>query len=102
MTPSPSGSASSDPRPGAPDSSSEDQGERASSSPESRTVRALGFSGGLLALIAVACGMVMLVVKAAGGHPSPVLTQMLLLLLPLAFVELMAALLLEVRRRRRI
>ena len=70
-------------------------------SAESRIFAFLCRSGAALAVIAVVCGVVMLLLKAIGEQPTPLLAQALLILLPLAFLELMAALALGVRRRRR-
>ncbi|MBE8528027.1 hypothetical protein ILP97_63040, partial [Amycolatopsis sp. H6(2020)] len=55
-----------------------------------------------LGVLAALVGVGMLVAKAFGAHPWPVISQIPLLMLPVAFLLLMAALVLAVRRRRRV
>lgn len=63
-------------------------------------VRALGITGGVLALISVICGVIMLILKWQVGHAPDVLSQIPLIVLPIAFVAFMAALWCAVMRRR--
>lgn len=72
-----------------------------SSSGESRAFAVTSALGGALAAVCVLVGVVMLLLKWAGFHPVPLVSQIPLLLLPVAFVLLMAALVIAVRRRRR-
>jgi hypothetical protein len=67
---------------------------------ESTAFTVLSVAGGVLAAICVVSGVAMLLLKAAGQHVVPLLSQIPLLLLPVAFVLLIVALLVAVRRRR--
>ena len=69
---------------------------------DARAVAVTAATGGILGVLAALVGVGMLVAKAFGAHPWPVISQIPLLLLPVAFLLLMAALVLAVRRRRRI
>lgn len=69
-------------------------------SKESAAFTALSIVGGVLAAVCVVSGVAMLLLKAAGQEVAPLLSQIPLLLLPVAFVLLIVALLIAVRRRR--
>ncbi|KTR39961.1 MULTISPECIES: hypothetical protein [Rothia] len=69
---------------------------------DSRALAVTAAAGGILGVLAALVGVGMLVAKAFGAHPWPVISQIPLLMLPVAFLLLMAALVLAVRRRRRV
>lgn len=69
---------------------------------DSRAVAVTAAAGGILGVLAALVGVGMLVAKAFGAHPWPVISQIPLLMLPVAFLLLMVALVLAVRRRRRV
>ena len=58
------------------------------------------FGGGILAVVCVICGVVMLLMKWAGAHPPALMSQIPLILLPVAFLALMVSIVLAVLRRR--
>lgn len=67
--------------------------------PYARAIRWLGAAGALLALICLLTGVAMLVMKWVGAAPPALMSQIPLVLLPVAFIALMAALILSVMRR---
>lgn len=67
--------------------------------PYTRAIRWLGVGGGILALLCLLSGIVMLIMKWAGVTPPAVMSQIPLVLLPVAFIALMIALGLAVLRR---
>ena len=67
--------------------------------PYARAIRWLGAGGGILALLCLLSGIVMLLMKGAGTTPPAVMSQIPLVLLPVAFIALMVALGLAVLRR---
>ena len=67
--------------------------------PYAGAIRWLGGAGALLALICVLTGVAMLVMKWVGAAPPALMSQIPLVLLPVAFIALMAALILSVMRR---
>lgn len=67
--------------------------------PYAGAIRWLGAAGALLALICLLTGVVMLVMKWVGAAPPALMSQIPLVLLPVAFIALMAALILSVMRR---
>ena len=67
--------------------------------PYTRAFRWLGVGGGILALLCLFSGIVMLIMKWAGVTPPAVMSQIPLVLLPVAFIALMIALGLAVLRR---
>ncbi|MCA1170296.1 MYXO-CTERM domain-containing protein [Kocuria sp. AG109] len=87
---------SASPQPAAPTPSPRREGD------DSRAVAVTAAAGGILGVLAALVGVGMLVAKAFGAHPWPVISQIPLLMLPVAFLLLMAALILAVRRRRRV
>ena len=62
--------------------------------------RNIAFFGGILAVVCVICGVVMLLMKWAGAHPPALMSQIPLILLPVAFLALMVSIVLAVLRRR--
>ena len=73
--------------------------EVANELPYTRAIRWLGAGGGILALLCTLSGVAMLVLKWVDAHP-PVMSQVPLVLFPVAFIALMLALLLAVLRRK--
>ena len=71
--------------------------EVANELPYTRAIRWLGAGGGILALLCTLSGVAMLVLDA---HPPAVMSQVPLVLFPVAFIALMLALLLAVLRRK--
>lgn len=67
--------------------------------PYAGAIRWLGAAGALLALICLLTGVAMLVMKWVGAAPPALMSQIPLVLLPVAFIALMAALVLSVMRR---
>ncbi len=67
--------------------------------PYAGAIRWLGAGGALLALICLLTGVAMLVMKWVGAAPPALMSQIPLVLLPVAFIALMAALILSVMRR---
>ena len=67
--------------------------------PYAGAIRWLGAAGALLALICLLTGVAMLVMKWVGAAPPALMSQIPLVLLPVAFIALMAALILSVMRR---
>ena len=67
--------------------------------PSAGAIRWLGAAGALLALICLLTGVAMLVMKWVGAAPPALMSQIPLVLLPVAFIALMAALILSVMRR---
>ena len=67
--------------------------------PYAGAIRWLGAAGALLALICLLTGVAMLVMKWVGVAPPALMSQIPLVLLPVAFIALMAALILSVMRR---
>ena len=67
--------------------------------PYAGAIRWLGAAGALLALICLLTGVAMLVMKWVGAAPPALMSQIPLVLLPVAFITLMAALILSVMRR---
>ena len=67
--------------------------------PYAGAIRWLGAAGALLALICLITGVAMLVMKWVGAAPPALMSQIPLVLLPVAFIALMAALILSVMRR---
>ena len=67
--------------------------------PYAEAIRWLGAAGALLALICLLTGVAMLVMKWVGAAPPALMSQIPLVLLPVAFIALMAALILSVIRR---
>lgn len=79
------------------------QDSHASSDPDdSRAGLVTAVLGGALGVVCALCGVGMLVAKWMGFHPAPIVSQIPLLLFPVAFVLLMVALFLSMRRRRRL
>ena len=73
--------------------------EVANELPYTRAIRWLGAGGGILALLCTLSGVAMLVLKWVDAHPA-VMSQVPLVLFPVAFIALMLALLLAVLRRK--
>ena len=67
--------------------------------PYAGAIRWLGAAGAILALICLLTGVAMLVMKWVGVAPPALMSQIPLVLLPVAFIALMAALILSVMRR---
>ena len=67
--------------------------------PYAGAIRWLGAAGALLALICLLTGVAMLVMKWVGVAPPALMSQIPMVLLPVAFIALMAALILSVMRR---
>lgn len=67
--------------------------------PYAGAIRWLGAGGAILALICLLTGVAMLVMKWVGAAPPALMSQIPLVLLPVAFIALMAALILSVMRR---
>ena len=67
--------------------------------PYAGAIRWLGAAGALLALICLLTGVAMLVMQWVGAAPPALMSQIPLVLLPVAFIALMAALILSVMRR---
>lgn len=67
--------------------------------PYAGAIRWLGAAGALLALLCLLTGVAMLVMKWVGAAPPALMSQIPLVLLPVAFIALMAALILSVMRR---
>jgi len=67
--------------------------------PSAGAIRWLGAAGALLALLCLLTGVAMLVMKWVGATPPALMSQVPLILLPVAFIALMAALILSVMRR---
>ena len=67
--------------------------------PYAGAIRWLGASGAILALLCLLTGVAMLVMKWVGAVPPALMSQIPLVLLPVAFIALMAALILSVMRR---
>ena len=67
--------------------------------PYTRAIRWLGVGGGILALLCLLSGIVMHIMKWAGVTPPAAMSQIPLVLLPVAFIALMIALGLAVLRR---
>ncbi|WP_413041537.1 hypothetical protein ACLUU9_00700 [Rothia mucilaginosa] len=67
--------------------------------PYAGAIRWLGAAGALLALLCLLTGVAMLVMKWVGATPPALMSQVPLILLPVAFIALMAALILSVMRR---
>lgn len=63
-------------------------------------VRYLGITGGVLAVFSVLCGVIMLLMKWTTGSAPHILSQIPLIILPLAFIAFMAALWCAMMRRR--
>lgn len=63
-------------------------------------VRFLGIIGGVLALVSALCGVVMLLMKWFVGSAPDILSQIPLVVLPIAFLAFMGALVCAVVRRR--
>ena len=74
--------------------------EVANELPYTRAIRWLGAGGGILALLCTLSGVAMLVLKWVDAHPPAVMSQVPLVLFPVAFIALMLALLLAVLRRK--
>ena len=70
--------------------------EVANELPYTRAIRWLGAGGGILALLCTLSGVAMWV----DAHPPAVMSQVPLVLFPVAFIALMLALLLAVLRRK--
>ncbi|GGH61523.1 hypothetical protein [Rothia aerolata] len=68
--------------------------------PFTSAIRFLGALGGLCAIIGVASGVVMLLLMWATGSAPHILTQLSLLLVPLALLLLVIVMILSVLRRR--
>ena len=68
--------------------------------PYAGTIRTLGITGAVLAIISTISGVLMLCMKWAGASTPNILTQIPLLLFPLAFIALMAAMVFLVLQRR--
>ena len=68
--------------------------------PYTSAIRWLGFGGGALAILCVLSGVIMLLMKSAEKEVPALMSQIPLVLLPVAFMLLMAAIYLAVRRRR--
>lgn len=67
--------------------------------PYAGAIRWLGAGGAILALLCLLTGVAMLVMKWVGAAPPALMSQIPLVLLPVAFIALMAALILSVMRR---
>lgn len=67
--------------------------------PYAGAIRWLGAGGAILALLCLLTGIAMLVMKWVGAAPPALMSQIPLVLLPVAFIALMAALILSVMRR---
>ena len=67
--------------------------------PYAGAIRWLGAGGAILALLCLLTGVAMLVMKWVGATPPALMSQIPLVLLPVAFIALMAALFLSVMRR---
>jgi len=67
--------------------------------PSAGPIRWRGAAGALLALLCLLTGVAMLVMKWVGATPPALMSQIPLVLLPVAFIALMAALILSVMRR---
>ncbi|MBS4941049.1 MAG: hypothetical protein KHZ68_05175 [Rothia mucilaginosa] len=67
--------------------------------PYAGAIRWLGAAGAILALLCLLTGVAMLVMKWVGAAPPALMSQIPLVLLPVAFIALMAALILSVMRR---
>lgn len=63
--------------------------------------RFLGITGGILALLSFISGLSMLLMKWAGAAPPHLLSQLPLLVLPLAFVCFMLSIWCAIQRRRK-
>ena len=70
--------------------------------PYAGAIRWLGAGGAILALICLLTGVAMLVMKWVGAAPPALMSQIPLVLLPVAFIALMAALILSVMRRNKV
>lgn len=68
--------------------------------PYAGTIRALGVTGAVLAIISTVSGVLMLCMKWAGVATPNILTQIPLLFFPLAFIALMIAMAFLVLQRR--
>lgn len=68
--------------------------------PYTHTIRWLSAGGGLLAILCAVLGVAMLLLKWAGSHPAAIISQVPLVLFPVAFITLMFALILSVLRRK--
>lgn len=68
--------------------------------PYAGTIRALGVTGAVLAIISTISGVLMLWMKWTGASTPNILTQIPLLLFPLAFIALMIAMVFLVLQRR--
>lgn len=73
--------------------------QAAATLPYAGAIRWLGAAGALLALLCLLTGVAMLVMKWVGAAPPALMSQIPLVLLPVAFIALMAALILSVMRR---
>lgn len=80
--------------------SSSEPVEAAAALPYTRAIRWLGAGGGILAVVCVICGVVMLLMKWAGAHPPALMSQIPLILIPVAFLALIVSIVLAVLRRR--
>ncbi len=69
--------------------------------PYARAIRWLGVGGGILALLCLLSGTAMLLMKWAGAAPPAMMSQIPLILLPVAFMALMIALMLLIAQRHR-
>ena len=67
--------------------------------PYAGAIRWLGRRRAILALLCLLTGVAMLVMKWVGAAPPALMSQIPLVLLPVAFIALMAALILSVMRR---
>lgn len=67
--------------------------------PYAGAIRWLGAGGAILALLCLLTGIAMLMMKWVGAAPPALMSQIPLVLLPVAFIALMAALILSVMRR---